>query len=42
METYDTLLDGVRTEFNMNDKYYYQVDYGTNQDTNPGLQPAGH
>ena len=33
METYDTLLDGVRTEFNMNDKYYYQVDYGTNQDT---------
>ncbi len=24
---------GVRTEFNMNDKYYYQVDYGTNQDT---------
>ena len=27
METYDTLLDGVRTEFNMNDKYYYQVDY---------------
>lgn len=33
METYYTLLDGVRTEFNMNDKYYYQVDYGTNQDT---------
>ena len=22
METYDTLLDGVRTEFNVNDKYY--------------------
>lgn len=32
-ESYDTLLDGVRTSFNADESTYYQVDYGTTGDT---------
>lgn len=32
-ESYDTLLNGVRTSFDVEDTTYYQVDYGTDQDT---------
>lgn len=32
-ESYDTLLDGVRTSFNVDESTYYQVKYGTTGDT---------